>query len=642
MCGFSGVINLTEQSVDAFPIEKMTDCIAHRGPDDSGYFKDKNVSFGFRRLSIIDVAHGHQPMKSKDKRYVIVFNGEIYNFKKIKKELIGLGYTFETNCDTEVIIYAFDLWGKNCVNRFHGMFAFVIYDTKLNNIFIARDRLGIKPFYYTFLNNNFIFGSEIKSILQCQEFKRDADLKAISSYLTFRYTFSDKTFFKSIKKLLPGHHITINKNTFLIEKYWEIPFLNEKNDLGEKFYIDKVRNLLEESIKKRLISDVPLGALLSGGLDSSIVVAFMSKLSNTKVNSYSIGFDSEGYDESKYAKLVADYCSTNHTSLNLDKDSYINDLKKMIIQKDAPLSIPHEIALYRISKKLKEYTTVVISGEGADELFAGYGRVQKSPFDYKKIRLVNRYFPKFFRKRIFQFLGAGELAEQWLKIKSKRDYFFSVYNWMPFEEKWSLFTESALNEIEHDKELINFWSDDFKFTNSGNEYDQYLYMFQKNHLICLLDRLDGMTMAAGVEARVPFVDHELIEFVSSIPIKYKLKWKSPFNKFLAIFQNSFKFSEKLDISKFILRKIGLEMLPKVIPFRRKKGFPVPLDSWIHDGLIEYAKEILLDERCLNRNIFKEREIRKLINRPQNLDYDFWGKKIWMLINVEIWYREFID
>ena len=642
MCGFAGIINLNEHSVGEFPIEKMTDCIAHRGPDDSGYFKDENVSFGFRRLSIIDVTHGHQPMTSIDNRYIIVFNGEIYNFKKIKNELIESGYVFETNCDTEVIIYSFDLWGKECVNRFNGMFAFVIYDKELNNIFIARDRLGIKPFYYTFVNNNFIFGSEIKSILACKEFKREADLKAISSYLTFRYTFSDRTFFKDIKKLLPGHHITIEKNVFLIEKYWQIPFIDEKDDQGEKFYLDKVRSLLEKAVERRLISDVPLGALLSGGLDSSIIVAFMSKLSGTKVNSYSIGFDADGYDESKYANLVADFCDTNHTSLNLNKESYVEDLKKMIIQKDAPLSIPHEIALYRISKKLKEYTTVVISGEGADELFAGYGRVQRSPFDYQKIKIVNKYFPKFLGKIIFKLIGAGKLADQWTKINSKRDYFFSTYNWIPFDEKWSLFTSSVLNEIANDEELINFWSDDFTYTNKGNDYDQYLYMFQKNHLICLLDRLDGMTMAAGVEARVPFVDHELIEFVSSIPIKYKLKWKSSFHKLLALFQNSFNFSEKLDISKYILRKIGLEILPKIIPYRRKKGFPVPLDNWINDGLIEFAKEILLDKRCLDRNIFKEKELRNLINNPQNLDYDFWGKKIWMLINVEIWYREFID
>ena len=642
MCGLLGIVNFKNGSIEHFPLEKMTNTISHRGPDDYGYYNDTNVRFGFRRLSIIDIELGHQPLITENGNYIIIFNGEIYNFKEVRSKLLSEGYKFNTKTDTEVIVHAFDLWGKDCVNEFNGMFAFAIYDKCNKEVFIARDRMGIKPLYYAFIGETIIFASEIKAIIEYEEFKREADLKAISSYLTFRYSFGERTFFNGISKLLPGHSMTINKNNFSIKKYWSIPFHDTKEDKGEKYYLDKTRELLKNAVERRLISDVPLGALLSGGLDSSIVVALMAKINEDKVSTYSIGFDKKGYDESEYAEIVANHFNTNHTSLILNKEDYINDLREMIIQKDAPLSIPHEIALNKISKKLKEYTTVVISGEGADELFGGYGRVQRSPHDYKKIRFINNYIPGIFKNLLFRIMGAGPLSKKWSMISNKIDYFFSVYNWVPFEEKWSLFEKSTLEKINYDKDLIDFWKKDFEKTNQGNEYDQILYMFQKNHLICLLDRLDGMTMAASVEARVPFVDHELIEFISSIPIKYKLKWKSNFSIFKAIFSRSFDFSEKFDISKYMLRKIGLELLPKIIPYRKKKGFPVPLDNWINDGLIEYAKEILLDEKSVSRNIFKQDEIKRLINNQQKLDYDFWGKKIWMLINIEIWYREFID
>ena len=642
MCGFVGIVNFNGVEIDNLPLEKMTNSIMHRGPDDFGYYNSNEVRLGFRRLSIIDITNGHQPMNSKDNKFTIVFNGEIYNFKEIKEELLKLNYKFETKCDTEVIIYAYQEWGNDCIVRFNGMFAFAIHDKVKNCVFMARDRLGIKPFYYTLMGNTLIFGSEIKSILQITEFERIPDFKSISSYLTFRYTYGDRTFFENIKKLLPGHTMTIDIDGNRTAKYWSVPNNKSKKDFGEKYYIENVRCLLSKAVERRLVSDVTLGALLSGGLDSSIIVALMSKISKEKVNSYSIGFDEEGYDETKFAEIVASHCSTNHSSLMLSQEDYLKDLNKMIIQKDAPLSIPHEIALFKICEVLKQHTTVVISGEGADELFAGYGRVQRSPHDFKKINFVNRYIPKKLKKVVLRFLGAGSSIDNWLKIKSVKDYFFSVYNWMPFEEKHNIFTDSMMAKINADKELINYWEDDFTFTKNDNDYDQILYLFEKNHLSCLLDRLDGMSMAAGVEARVPFVDHELVEFVSQIPIKYKLKWKNNISKYRSLFSNSFKFSEKLDISKFLLRKIGLELLPKIIPYRKKKGFPVPLDSWAKNGLLEYAKEILLDERAIKRNIFKIKELKSLLDNNQNLDYDFWGKKIWMLINIEIWHREFID
>ena len=642
MCGISGLVNFKSGELDVSPLKKMTQSIEHRGPDDFGYFNDKYVGFGFRRLSIIDVPNGHQPMETEDKNYTIIFNGEIYNFKAIRANLKSHGYTFKTNSDTEVILFAFRHWGMDCVQKFNGMFAFAIYDKQAKKVYIVRDRLGIKPLYYAVVNDTVIFGSEMKVILQHPDFTRSANLKAISSYLTFRYPQGDSPVFDGMKRLMPGNIMEINERGFSISKYWEIPFFDKKEDLGEKYYLDRTEELLAEAVERRMISDVPLGALLSGGLDSSLIVANMCNYTPDQVKTYSIGFDEEGYNETHYAEMVAKHCGVDHLSLTLRQDDYIEQLHKTIIQKDAPLSIPHEIALLRICSELKKHTTVVISGEGADELFGGYGRVQRSPMDFKKINFVKNNLPSVMHRPLLKVMGAEGNLEKWMAINSHMEHFFSVYNWLPFDEKWELFTDSMMDSINNDKSEIEYWQKDFDHVSDGDEYDRILYLFEKNHLSCLLDRLDTMSMAAGVEARVPFVDHELVEFASSIPIKYKMKWKSPLHQARSLFTNSFKASEHLDDSKYILRKLGSKLLPSEIVKRRKKGFPVPLDSWINNGMIDHAKEILLDSKTTNRGIFKHSQLENLLNNKQTLDYDFWGKKIWMLMNVEIWHREFID
>lgn len=642
MCGISGLVDFKNGKLDVSPLKEMTKSIEHRGPDDYGYFNDKHVGFGFRRLSIIDVPNGHQPMQTEDSSYVIVFNGEIYNYKAIRANLKLHGYTFKTDSDTEVILNSFKHWGADCVHKFNGMFAFAIYDKQDKKVYIARDRLGIKPLYYAMVNGALIFGSEMKVILKHPDFTRSANLKALSSYLTFRYPQNDSPIFDGMKRLMPGNIMVISESGFTISKYWEIPFFEEKEDFGEKYYLDRTEELLAQAVERRMISDVPLGALLSGGLDSSLIVANMCNYTSDQVKTYSIGFDEEGYNESHYAEMVAQHCGVDHLSLTLKQEDYIKQLHETVIQKDAPLSIPHEIALLRICSQLKKHTTVIISGEGADELFGGYGRVQRSPMDFKKIMFVKNNLPGVIHRPLLKILGAGGDLEKWMAINSHMEHFFSVYNWLPFDEKWGLFTDSMMESINNDNSEIEYWHSEFEHVAGGNEYDRILYMFEKNHLSCLLDRLDTMSMAAGVEARVPFVDHELVEFASSIPIKYKMKWKSALHQGRALFTSGFNASENLDYSKYILRKLGAKLLPDEIVKRRKKGFPVPLDNWINNGMIEHAKEILLDSRTSNRGIFRHSELENLLNNDQRLDYDFWGKKIWMLMNVEIWFREFID
>ena len=642
MCGIAGQFNFNQEPVDRSLLERMTGEIERRGPDDFGHFFFENVGLGFRRLSIIDIEHGHQPMVSDCGRYVLVFNGEIYNYIELQKIMSEKGIVFKTSSDTEVLLRAFILWGEKCLDRLNGMFAFSVFDKKEGLLFVARDRLGIKPLYFYRDRKRFIFGSEPKVILANPEFERIPDLESVSSYLTFRYPQRNKSFFKGMEKLPPGHFLWVGKDKFDIQQYWEIPLHKQKADLGEKYYLEKIEKLLRNSVKIRMRSDVPLGALLSGGLDSSLIVSMMRQLSNKPVSTYSIGFDSQGYDESSFAQIVADYCGTKHTYIELSQKDYLNELVESVRLKDAPLSIPHEVALFQICKELKKYTTVVISGEGADELFGGYGRVQRSPMDYKKIRVVKSIKNRALRKAALSFLGAGDFADEWSDVSHHSEHFFSVYNWIPFKEKWSLLNQSTLDEIRYDQNDITSWKEDFSYIDGADDYDKILYLFEKRHLVCLLDRLDVMSMAAGVEARVPFVDHNLVEFVSSIPIKHKLKWNSLGDKCRSLFTNSFEASEVLDQSKYILRKLSEKYLPHEISYRKKKGFPVPLDSWIKGGMRESAKEILLDQRSFSRGVFNLDEVEKLLNEEQNLKYDFWGKKIWMLMNVELWFREFID
>ena len=642
MCGIAGIIDFKGRGISGEDLRAITECLAHRGPDDTGYFSDRFLGLGFKRLSIIDLETGHQPMSNEDGSIYVVQNGEIYNFMELRDILIDRGHRFKTRSDTEVVIHAYEEWGRGCVEKFNGMFAIAIYDIKNKKALLIRDRLGIKPLYYSLVSGAVVFGSEMKSILNYPAFSRRANLSAVSSYLTFRYPQGSKTVFSGIRQLLPGNIMEADVDGVRLSQYWQIPFHDKKEDLGEKFYLTEIRRLLSLAVKRRMISDVPLGAFLSGGLDSSILVALMSQSSRNPVKAFSIGFSEEGYNEFEFSREVSDLYGADYYPILLSQIDYMNMLPKMIRQKDAPLSIPHEVALYQLCLELKKQITVVISGEGADELFGGYGRVQRSPMDFKKISFGNSFIPLFIRKQLFKILGAGDQAEKWIAVNNHMDHFFSVYNWIPFEEKWSLFTDEVNHQLDHDHEEIEGWRSDFEHVKGGDPYDRILYIFEKRHLLCLLDRLDTMSMAASVEARVPFVDHQLVEFVSTIPSYYKLKWRSPLHLFRALFMNSFQASERLDSSKAILRKLAQGMLPKRISSRKKLGFPVPLDSWIKQGLIKQAKEILLDSRSCRRGIFRRDRIEKLLNKQQTLDYDFWGKKIWMLMNVELWFREFID
>ena len=402
MCGIAGIVNLNNHEIDRPLLKNMSRSIRHRGPDGDGYYFSEGVGLAHRRLSIIDIEGGHQPMSDDKKTIWLTYNGEIYNYKDIRADLIKKGHNFKTNCDTEVIIYSYKEWGEEAFKRFNGMFAIAIWDTKLKKLVLGRDRSGVKPLYWSLIGSNFYFSSEVKALIINPKLKKSANLDAISSYLTFRQPIWDLTFFKDVHKILPGNYLVICNGKVKINKYYELPINNSTKDKGFDYYFEGVKEKLNISVKQRMMSDVPLGAYLSGGLDSSILVAMMSKNSSEQVKTFSIGYDEKDYNEGEYAKIVSEHCKTDHRQIKIYQKDYLDNWIKLINHKSAPLSIPHEVPLYKMSVELKKYITVVLSGEGADELFGGYGRVQRSPWIGKI-----KFFKSILGSNISNFLSSS-------------------------------------------------------------------------------------------------------------------------------------------------------------------------------------------------------------------------------------------
>jgi asparagine synthase (glutamine-hydrolysing) len=601
MCGITGFVSDISDKEDV--VRSITDLLHHRGPDDSGYFVDGDIALGHRRLSIIDLSGGKQPME--DEKYVIVFNGEIYNYATLKKALVSKGYSFKTSSDTEVLLKMFAEYGEKSLELLNGMFVFAIWDKVEKKLFIARDRLGIKPLYYANVNGSFVFASEVKSILAFPGFEKELNKKVISSYFQYRYILGEETLFKGIKSLLPGYHLFLENDSPRIEKYWELPVATSKNHMSEEECIEKCRSLVTDSVKRRMVSDVPIGAYLSGGLDSSIVAALMAQFDDEKkLNTFTIGFKEKEFNEFEYARLVADRYGIDHHEILLNPDDYFETMDYLIGVKDAPLAVPNEVPLYLMSKYLKDYITVVLSGEGADELFCGYGRIFISYLDFE--RSGKNDYLKFFLDR-YNYVSDSDLGK-FLNVE-KSDYTQNIFQ--------DYFDKVADLDIK----------------------DKIPYVFQNLHLQGLLQRVDNATMAASVEGRVPFVDHELIEFVSSIPFDQKLKWKDAEAEEFATDNNlsPAEISETYDIPKYLLRKAFEKDLPQEVVKRKKVGFPVPLSKWFGGDFGNYAKKILLDEKTLNRGIFNVDYL-----KSGNFIDELSGINIWMMINFELFLRKYFD
>jgi asparagine synthase (glutamine-hydrolysing) len=643
MCGILGQISF--KNTQQWNIKKFENSLLlqkHRGPDDKGIYSDNRVILGHRRLSIIDLdSHAKQPMISTCKNFVIVFNGEIYNYQEIKEQLKQKGYSFHTKSDTEVLLNAFIEYGIDAVKQFIGMFAFAIYDKKNEKVYIVRDRLGIKPLYYYQDNNNFTFSSEIKSILALNNIERKIDIDAVSSYFSFRYPILNNTFFEGIFSLPPAHYIELTNHSFEIKEYWNVTdkFREQQYDKGEDYYIKELKNLLESSVKYRMISDVPFGSFLSGGVDSSVITAIMAKLSNTPIKTFTIGFKEEGYNEFDYAKIIADKYQTEHHEILVSGENYINTMKHLIEYKDAPLSVPNEVPLYLMSKELKKYITVVLSGEGADEIFGGYGRIFRSPYDYERMKHIDNLNWTEQEKEEFCINFIRKYGA--MCFEREVDHFINIYSYTSLKEKKELLAETIdLDSIE--EKFIDKFLHYFNELEDESYYNRLMYTFEKIHIVGLLHRVDTTTMATSVEARVPFVDHRLVEFAFTIPIKYKLKWKSEQDKFISKLLMSDKISETHDTPKYILKKAYEDMIPSEVLYRKKMGFPVPLNNWFGGHFNEYAKNILLDKRARERGLYNIKNIENWLNSDRlSKDHSF-AMKIWMLINLELFCRKYFD
>src|SRR3989344_3065512 len=616
--------------------KKARDTMTHRGPDDAGlyYHPEEGVALGHRRLSIIDLSRaGRQPFSSDCGNFHIVFNGEIYNYKELRKELSS-SYRFKTKTDTEVLVAAYKRWGVRSLSRLRGMFAFALWDKEKRSLLVARDRLGIKPLYYRAAKDNFCFSSEIKGILAVTDVPRAMNTRSILDYLSYRYPLGESTFFKGIDSLLPGHYLIIKQGTRPRRfRYWELSVITEKQDPGEEAVLRTTEQLLKETVASHMVSDVPVGAYLSGGIDSSLLVAIMAAHSSKPVKTFAVGFEEKEFNEFSYARLVAKKIKSEHHELLMNGNEYLNLLPSVIRFKDAPLHVPNEVPLYALSRELKKYITVVLSGEGADELFGGYGRLFRSGDDFLRMCNLATDTEKTLHRNLHARYGANF-------PKTIVAHVLRHYPYTRAGETKSLLNPDIFNLTERDILNEKFFEEEFSSVSTLHPSEQIIHFFQRVHLLGILHRLDTATMGASVEGRAPYIDHALVEYISALPLRYKMRWKSEKDRRRARFLNAEQISDIHDTTKYLLRTLAAPFLPEKIIQRAKKGFPVPLDRWLGGKLNVAAKELLLSQSALSRQLYNQKVLREWLSYSYTSSGLPRGRNIWALLNIELWMQEY--
>jgi asparagine synthase (glutamine-hydrolysing) len=627
MCGIAGFIEKHVGGAKAAPdenaalLDRMCQRIAHRGPDDQGMLVRGGVALGMRRLSIIDLAGGHQPLTGCDERVTVVFNGEIYNYRELHAELEARGHRFRTHSDTEAIVHAFEEFGPQCVERLRGMFAFAIWDERAQELFIARDRVGKKPLYYTVTTDGaFVFGSELKSLLEHPSVERETNPDALDAYLSFGYVPDPLSIFQNIHKLPPGHLLRFSGGRVTVQQYWDFRF-EMVEARSEEDYLEELRALLDEAVRLRLVSDVPLGAFLSGGVDSSAVVGFMSRHMSQPVKTFSIGFHEDTYDELKYARIAAKHFGTEHHEFIVTPD-ICDIVDELVWHFDEPFADSSAIPTYMVSKLAREHVTVVLSGDGGDELFAGYTRyvVDKSRGHLSKL-------PRVVREGLMQPLSARLPHGAW-----GRNYLRNV-SLNPLEryiDSISLFTElnkRSLYAAEFQKQLKAERAGNAMFraiaasVETDDALKPLLYLDSKTYLPGdILTKVDRMSMAVSLEARVPLLDHKLIEFVTRIPSSLKMK--------------GFE-------TKYIFKRALEDLVPDEILHRPKQGFGVPVQEWINSQLKERIHETLTERRTRERGLFNPGYVNLLLEEHERGRRDH-SPALWALMMLELWHRNFVD
>ncbi len=614
MCGICGKVHFdTDRPVSQNEIHKMTELIVHRGPDDSGFYVNQNVGLGFRRLSIIDLETGHQPLTNEDSTVWIVFNGEIYNHLVLRENLIAKGHHFKTKTDTETIVHLYEEYGSECVKHLRGMFAFAIWDEKKKKLFCARDRFGIKPFFYSIDNESIVFGSEIKCILGQTNTAPMLSLPMLDQYLTFGYSSKDSTIYQNIKKLSPGHILEIEQGKELrISKYWDIhyrPDLNKTEDEWCSLIDDK----LSESVKMHLMSDVPLGAFLSGGVDSSAVVALMSKYSNAPVKTFSIGFKEAEFNELEYARQVAHKYKTEHHEQIVEPES-VSLLPRLVDSYDEPFADSSAIPTFFVSKFAREFVTVVLSGDGGDELFAGYDKYQRMN-NMRKYNVLPNGLSELFWGGLHKVIpnsAKGKGATYYLS-KPKKNFPAYLAIWQQSERE-NLFKKEIWENLK--KSLAESQRVDW-FTNAGSK--DFLFDMQKmdmkGYMVDdILTKVDRASMQNSLEVRVPLLDHEFAELTATIPSGLKLKGNS---------------------KKYIFKKAMENYLPDSIITHKKQGFTVPLKSWFKEDLKEYVNDRLVNTNGPLYDYLNMDHVSKIVDEHRHGMRDF-NDKIWSLLFLDQW------
>ena len=586
MCGICGFIGFEDKNL----IKKMNSTLHHRGPDDNGYYYGENATLGHRRLSIIDLESGHQPIHNEEENIFVVFNGEIYNYLKLRSELEKKGHDFYTLTDTEVLVHLYEEFGINFLDKLDGMFSFAIWDDENQILLLSRDRIGKKPLYYTKTENGFLFASEIKAILE-YNIEKKLNYDVLSHFLTYRSTPNSETFFENIKKVLPGSVLSYNNNTNIINinKYYNLHKNFNINFTSEEEIIDILRKKIIGSVEKRLMSDVPLGAYLSGGIDSSTIVAIASKLydGNKTLKTFSVGFG-VSTDELENAKETASYFGTDHRELYINPDKISNILPKIIWHLDEPIADPAIIPVYLMSELTKKHVSVVLTGEGADELFAGYPK-------YKLFSDFLRPIPDNLRYKLYKYSPPSNVFDE--------------------KEKEKLLLDKKFIKNKYEKDIIIKDNKDIKIElNDLMKKDMEYWL--PNYLLM---KVDKMTMAHGLEARAPFLDNELIELSLNIPVSLKVRNLT---------------------GKYILRKAMANILPKDVVNRKKRGFPMPLNNWLKGDLKELLIQNLYDSEII-KDLFHEEYIDKILKGFESSINPIRKMRLtiqaWTLLTFSIWY-----
>jgi asparagine synthase (glutamine-hydrolysing) len=627
MCGIAGIMKFGQDAhADSGSVHRMCAAMTHRGPDDEGVYADGPAAIGMRRLSIIDVTGGHQPLSNETGTVWIVFNGEIYNHAELRRGLEQRGHRYRTNSDTETIVHLYEEYGRDCVQHLRGMFAFAIWDREKETLFIARDRLGIKPLYYRLTSESFLFGSEIKVVLANGGIRPEFNLSALPEYLAFGYLSGAETFYDGILKLMPGHWLELNRHGELkIQQYWDLDTSSTSPVRDETYYVQTYREMLEQAVSSHLMSDVPLGVFLSGGVDSSVVAALMTKMRREPIETFSVGYAEQTYSELPYARTVAKHLNSSHHEVLVSEEDFFDALPKLIWHEDEPIVWPSSVSLYFVARLARERVVVVLTGEGSDETLGGYTRYAFTLKNQAWDRIYRSVAPSVLRSGVRELIAKSPLIKGRLRRKlahtflgtdasSGVSYFDNFFSAFSEAQQAQLLTNEALQKFPRGaayKNVLGYWE-----KSNGPLLQRLLYTDIKTYLIELLMKQDNMSMAASIESRVPFLDHVLVEFATNIPQEVQLKGLA---------------------GKQILKKAAADLLPHSILYRQKLGFPTPWSGWLAGPRLDSVEKLVLENRSLQRGYFKRQAIERLFAEHRAKYQDHYDR-IWRLLTLELWHR----